>query len=145
MVFCGLWRKLFGLTANLIQMSDGLLFGFEALELWKKARAMKCMVAELVRQLPAEERFRLCDQLIRSSRSVCSLIAEGHGRYTWRDQLHYCIQARGSLTETMNHLLDAADNGFISSNVLASCREQLKETERLLNGYISYLRTKSAG
>jgi four helix bundle protein len=125
-------------------MSNGLMFGFEALELWKKAREMKCMVAELVRQFPAAERFRLCDQLIRSSRSVCSLIAEGHGRYTWRDQLHYCVQARGSLSETMNHLLDAADNGWVSPVALQHGREMLKETEKLLNGYISYLRNKSS-
>lgn len=117
-------------------------FGFEELELWKKARLFKKEIRVLVNHFPAEEKFRLTDQVIRSSRSVNSLIAEGHGRFTYPDQIHYCIQARGSLTETVNHLIDASDEEYITNEQLITFKIAAKEIERLINGYLNYLRKK---
>ncbi len=116
------------------------IFGFEELEIWKKSRIFKNEIAVLTKQFPSEEKYKLSDQLIRSSRSINSLIAEGHGRYTYADQLHFCIQARGSLTESFNHLIDAYDNNYITDERLTQFRLQLKEIERMLNGYIQHLR-----
>ncbi len=89
-------------------------FGFEELELWKKVRVFKLEVRKLVKTFPLEEKYKLTDQIIRSSRSINALISEGHGRFTYPDQIHYCIQARGSLTETINHLIDAFDEDTIT-------------------------------
>lgn len=121
-------------------MKNEQLFGFEELEIWKKSRVFKQQVAEMVKGFPADERYKLSDQLLRSSRSINSLLAEGHGRYTFADQIHYCIQARGSLAESFNHLVDAFDNGYITEASLTQLRTQLKEIERMLNGYIHHLR-----
>lgn len=116
---------------------------FEELEVWKKARELKNEIAFLAKTFPAEEKYRLTDQLIRSSRSVNVQIAEGHGRKTWPDRLRFCVIARGSLTETLNHLIDACDEGIISEDLLQKLRIKINEVERLLNGYISYLDRKS--
>ncbi len=113
---------------------------FTELEVWKKARIIKNTVRELVRTFPADEKFRLVDQLIRSARSVNSNIAEGHGRYTYPDQIHFCIQARGSLSEIYNHCIDAYDEHFISVEKLKSLKSEINECERLLNGYINWMR-----
>ena len=122
--------------------AEEIKFGFEQLELWKKVREFKKEVSEEARKWPAEEKFKLIDQIIRSSRSINALLAEGHGRFTFADQLHFCIQARGSLSETINHLIDAFDEKYITEVRLNYFREKGKEIERLLNGYINYLRTK---
>ncbi len=53
-------------------------FGFEELELWKKARDFKNDIRVLSKQFPSDEKFRLTDQVIRSSRSINALITEGH-------------------------------------------------------------------
>jgi four helix bundle protein len=100
---------------------------------------------DLVKSFPAVEKFRLCDQITRSSRSVKALIAEGHGRFTYPEQINFCVQARGSLSETMNHLLDAFDESYISEELLYDFRLKAKEVERILNGYILYLRNKRDG
>lgn len=117
-------------------------FGFEDLELWKKVRLFKIQISELVRTFPSEEKFRLVDQLLRSSRSINALISEGHGRFTYPDQIHFCIQARGSLSETVNHLIDAFDENYITEEQLLTWKEKAKEIERVLNGYISFLRKR---
>ena len=117
-------------------------FGFEDLDVWKKANAFKIAITKLSEQFPPEEKYRLKDQLIRSARSIAALIAEGHGRFTYPDQIHFCIQARGSLSESINHLIGAFDDHYISAETLKGNKLQGKELERLLNGYLQFLRTK---
>jgi len=56
---------------------------FTELAVWKKARLLKNEIQELVSTFPKEEKYRLTDQLIRSSRSINNNIAEGHGRFTY--------------------------------------------------------------
>ena len=87
---------------------------FTELEVWKKARTFKNEIAELVKTFPAEEKFRLVDQIIRSTRSINSNSSEGHGRFTYKDQIHFCIQTRGSLSESYKHLIAALDCNYIT-------------------------------
>lgn len=117
--------------------------GFEDLEVWKKARELKIEISQLVKTFPPEEKFRLTDQLIRSTRSINGQIAEGHGRRTWPDRLRFCVIARGSLSETLNHLIDAFDENYIKNEQLNYFRNKISEVEKLLNGYINYLESKS--
>lgn len=69
-----------------------------------------------------------------------SAIAEGHGKFYFKDQINYCVIARGSLSETLNHLIDAMDSGYIQKEGLTSLKSDIDETGKLLNGYISFLR-----
>jgi len=116
---------------------------FEELEVWKKSRDFKNEIAQLVRTFPTNERLRLSDQLIRSSRSINAQIAEGHGRNTWPDKIRFCVIARGSLSETLNHLIDALDEKLISEEQLKYYRNKITEVEKLLNGYINYLEKRA--
>ena len=118
---------------------------FEELELWKKVRLMKIELFDLVKQFPSEEKFRLIDQIIRSSRSVNTQIAEGHGRRTFPDRIRFCVIARGSLSETLNHLIDAFDCKYINEQQLQYFRSKITEVEKLLNGYISWLEKQISG
>ncbi len=108
----------------------------------EKARLLKNEIFQLVKTFPSEEKFKLCDQLMRSSRSVSSQIAEGHGRRTNPDRLRFCVISRGSLSETLNHLIDAFDCNYLSLEVLTSFRQKITEVEKLLNGYINFLEKK---
>ncbi|MEO6733109.1 MAG: hypothetical protein ABIN01_17930 [Ferruginibacter sp.] len=57
-------------------------------------------------------------------------------------QIHYCIQARGSLTETINHIIDVFDEKFITEEQLMIYKQKGKFIERLLNSYLNFLRKK---
>ena len=113
---------------------------FYDLEVWKKSRSFKNEIWELVKTFPFEEKFRLSSQIIRSTRSITATLAEGHGRFTFKDQLHFCVIARGSLSETLNHLIDAYDCNYITQDQLNYFKSFIEEITKILNGYISYLR-----
>jgi len=112
---------------------------FEDLEVWKEARLLKKEIIDLVKTFPPEEKFRLIDQIKRSSRSVGTQIAEGHGRKTKPDELRFCVIARGSLSETLNHFIDAFDEEYITEEELNIYRIKIIKIEKLLTGYMAWL------
>ena len=113
---------------------------FYDLEAWKVARDLKISVAVIVKKFPPDERFSLISQIIRSSRSVTANISEGYGRNNYKETIHFCRMARGSLEETLNHLIDAFDEKYITEDELKSYKENVDKCLKILNGYIGYLR-----
>jgi four helix bundle protein len=116
---------------------------FEELEVWKLARQLKNDVKDLTRTFPADEKYKLTDQIVRSSRSVGANIAEGFGRFHYKENSRFCWNARGSLMETMNHLIDANDEKYISDETLKLFKEKIFHCNKVLNGYIAYLNKRA--
>ena len=115
---------------------------FTELETWKYARKIRILISDLVKRFPIEEKHRLTDQIIRSSRSIGNNLAEGHGRFHYQDNIRFCIMARGSLTETLDHLIIALDERIITEEVLQSFQLEYESCLKLINGYIQYLKNK---
>ncbi len=113
---------------------------FEELECYRLARELRKDLVRTAKALPAEERFRLTDQLIRASRSVTANIAEGFGRHHHNENLQYCRQARGSLSECLDHLNAGLDEEMITQADYSLLRGKLEHAWKVLNGYIAYLR-----
>jgi four helix bundle protein len=75
----------------------------EDLEAWKECREIRKPIFILVRKLPADEKYRLSDQLTRASRSTTANIAEGHGRFHYQENTQFCRHSRGSITSLIVH------------------------------------------
>ena len=113
---------------------------FTDLDSYKQCRSLRKSIAQLVKKcFPAEEKFRLSDQIIRSSRCVTACIAEGYGRFHYKENAQYCRMARGSLQETLEHLITAYDESYITIENLKSFKIQIDACITCLNGYIAYL------
>lgn len=110
---------------------------FQDLECWKRARQLKVDISQLVRTFPKEEKFDLTSQVKRSSRSVTANISEGYGRFHHQENIQFCRQARGSLYETLDHLITACDEGYINDDTLEKLEMEIEETLKILNGYIN--------
>lgn len=118
---------------------------FEDLEVWKKGRELRLFVKELIRKFPSDEKYALTQQIRKSSRSITNNIAEGHGRFFYQENIQFCRISRGSLTETLDHVIVAFDEDYITQQELEEFRLLYKECLRLLNGYISYLKKAKKG
>ena len=118
--------------------------GFDQLETWKECRVFRNEISNLTVSFPREVKYRLVDQIIRSSRSVTANIAEGHGKYHYQENIQCCRMARGSLNETLDHLICAQDCKYISTDQLQSFKVRFDACQKLINGYIAYLKRKKS-
>jgi four helix bundle protein len=122
-------------TQNLKNMN------FTDLEVYKACRNLRKEVSDFVRvKLPQEEKYKLSDQIIRSSRSITANIAEGYGRYYYKENIQFCRTSRGSLNETLEHLITVFDEKYISESELLDFKSKIDSCGKLLNGYINYLK-----
>ena len=120
--------------------------GLEKLDVWCKARDFAVRVnKEVLPLLPPEEKWSLNQQLRRSSQSIPANIAEGHGRFYFQDNVRFCYIARGSLEETLSHLVYAYKVSYISEPVYKSFAVDGENVNRLINGYIGFLKKSKQG
>src|SRR5688500_6347982 len=112
---------------------------FEELDCWKKASILRKRLSLLTKSFPAEEKFRLTDQLVRASRSVTANIAEGFGRFHYQEYIQYCRQSRGSLYEIIDHLIVAVEEKYITEKQFQELRIEIDSCLAVLNGFINYL------
>jgi four helix bundle protein len=117
------------------------LRSFEELNCWKEAVLLRQGLKTFLDSLPKSEEYKLKDQLIRCLRSVTNNIAEGYGRFNFQENIQFCRISRGSLYETIDHLIIAVEEGYLQQAALEIKKEQITKCITILNGYIKYLKT----
>ena len=109
-------------------------FTFEKLEAWKKARFLVKDTYTLISKLPTTERFGLSSQLGRAIISVPSNLAEGCGRPSIKERIHFIEIAYGSLMESLTQLIVANDLGFINDIEFNDIRSRIEEVAKIISG-----------
>jgi four helix bundle protein len=109
---------------------------FTDLEVWKTTRALRASVYVMCRRFPKQETFELCSQMRRAAVSITANLAEGYGRFSYRENIQFCRQSRGSLYELRDHLTTALDAGYITAEEFKQHEAQSLSVLRLINGYI---------
>jgi len=118
---------------------------FTQLEVYKECRKFRKKVSSITKQFfPKNEQYLLRSQTLDASRSVTANIAEGFGRFHFQENIQFCLISRGSLFETLEHLITAYDDKYISKNILKEMEGDFQKCLKLLNGYISYLKKAKA-
>lgn len=70
----------------------------------------------------------------RASRSVTYNIAEGYGRFHYKENIQFCRTSRGSLYELLDQLITANDENYINNDKLEAYKKQIINCLSLLNG-----------
>lgn len=81
--------------------------------------------------------YGLTSQMRRAAVSIPSNIAEGKGRYSHRDVVHFLYQARGSLFELETQLAIARDLEYLEQQQFGKLNSKIEELSRILNGLIN--------
>ena len=124
---------------------DATFRTFEDLDVYKKAREFRKRMYAAARKLPDFEKYELGRQIRRAAVSLTNNIAEGHGRYHYLDEIKFQLQSRGSLAELLDDLNVCQDEDYLPITEIVELKERAKEVQRLINGYIRFLRERKAG
>jgi four helix bundle protein len=114
-------------------------------ELYKAAREYRIKIYRLIRQLPSQEKYCLDPQMRRAAVSMTNNIAEGHGRWHYRENIQYCRVARGSIEEIIDDLNVCHDEGYVEEECVVRLKEEGYALIKRVNGYISYLKKNRQG
>ena len=109
-------------------------FSFFDLRVYKEAKLLVTEVYVLLDKFPKCETYALGDQLRRAVVSVPSNIAEGSGRASNKEKIHFLEIAYGSLTETLCQLDIAHDLNYISDEEFTNEKERISVIGKQLSG-----------
>jgi four helix bundle protein len=118
--------------------------GLEKLDVWSGQGIFVRVNREILPLFPPEEKWALGQQIRRSSQSIPANIAEGHGRFYFQDNVRFCYISRGSLEETLSHIVYANKVGYITNELYSSLVVDGENLNRL-NGYIGFLKKSKQG
>ncbi len=105
---------------------------FTDLVAWQKAHQLALQIYQLTKDFPNDERFGLVNQMRRAAVSISSNIAEGYGRGTAKDKVHFYLIAQGSLYEIESQLLIALDLGYTKKKI--EIIDTIMHVDKLLKG-----------
>ena len=121
-------------------MSADKIESWKDLLVWQKAHSAALEVYRITKAFPADERFRLTDQLCRAAASIPTNIAEGKGRGSLLEFRQFLIIARGSIEETRYLLLLAKDLGLLAPETHASLEAVYTEISKMTNALLRSLK-----
>lgn len=119
-----------------------MLRNYQDLKVWQKSYNLCLEVYKLLKKFPVEERYGLSLQMRRSVVSVPSNVAEGYGRKSKQEYIHYLYVAYGSYCEFETQLLLASDLDYIKKETFEKIFELAREVERMLKALIDSLDKK---
>ena len=111
---------------------------FRDLEAYKEGKVLVKETYRLLKKFPKEEQYAMCDQLRRAAVSVTSNIAEGSGRVSVKEKIHFLEISYGSLMEVLSQMDIAFDLGYISAEEFNAYELLVNNCACPLSGLKSY-------
>ncbi len=116
-------------------MADRIV-DFKDLNSWKEAHKLVLLIYLESKKFPKDEIYGITSQMRRAVVSITSNIAEGFGRQSFKEKVHFYHIAQGSLIELKNQIEIVHDIGYIPDATYGILTEQANSSHRLLQGLI---------
>jgi four helix bundle protein len=114
---------------------------YKDLVVWQKSIEFAIKVIDIAENLGQSRRhFRLIEQLEAAVTSIPMNIAEGKGRISTKEYMHFLMIARGSLYEMMTLLEIFRLKGWVSQDEFQSLEVSSDEIGKMINGLYGKLR-----
>ena len=117
---------------------------FKDLRAWQEGHRLVLMIYDATKLFPKDEQFGLTNQIRRAAVSVTSNIAEGFGRFYFKDKLVFFYHSRGSLFEVKHFLEISFRMGYITDEEKNNLFIKLNNLSVKLNNFISSIGKQNA-
>lgn len=114
----------------------------QRLEAWSKAIELVTDIYKSSEHFPKEERYGLTGQIRRAAISIPANIAEGSGRRSQKEFIHFLSYSQGSASELETELIISNRLGYLDEAEFAKLMGQLERLGRLITGLARNLRGK---
>ena len=116
-------------------------FNFEKLDVWTKAVEFADKILDLVENIETERKhYRLFEQIESAATSVSMNIAEGKGRFSKKEFVHFLYISRGSLFESVTLLTVFEKRYWITKDCLEKLKEEAVLIGKMLNSLINKIK-----
>ena len=115
----------------------------EDLEVYKRAFALSDAIWEEVgswKEFFAKD--TIGKQLVRAADSIDANIAEGYGRFHYKENKNFCYYSRGSLLETKGFIKKCKNRGLMEIEKADLLLNEIDQIHKMLNAYINYIGKK---
>lgn len=110
-------------------------YSFKSLKVYRLSYELAMDIFEISKSFPKEERYSLTDQMRRSSRSVCSNIAEAYRKRRYPKNFTSKItDADGEASETVVWINFAYDCNYINEETKETLLNKYEEVGKMLGG-----------
>ncbi|MCK5081018.1 MAG: four helix bundle protein [Candidatus Moranbacteria bacterium] len=109
---------------------------FYDLDIWKEANRLSIRVYKITENFPKDEKYGIVDQLKRAFSSVGANIAEGFGRFHYKDKIKFYYNARGSVCEVQNFLFLSQDLKYLEKKETRIIFSEYEQLNKKVNGFI---------
>lgn len=116
-------------------MAQATITAFEDLTVWQESQSLAVLVYQVTKKLPREEAFGITNQIRRAASSVSANIAEGFGRTSPKDKIHFYTIAYGSLLETKNFIYLTRKLGYLTDDAFAPLIEKCILCQKFINAF----------
>jgi len=102
------------------------------LKIWQRSRELVKLIYKMTESFPKSQQFSLVNQMQRPAVSIPSNIAEGAGRNSDRELIHFLDIANGSAFELETQLFLSFDLGYMNNEELDVLVSELKEIQKMI-------------
>ncbi|MDN3550104.1 four helix bundle protein [Mucilaginibacter aquaedulcis] len=111
----------------------------EDLEVYRLAETFSDEIWFLVSEWDNFAKDTIGKQIVRSADSISANIAEGYGRYHYKENRNFCFFSRGSILETKGRLKKARNRNLITEDRFIVLFEKLQTVHLKLNAYLKFI------
>jgi len=116
---------------------------FYDLKVWQDAHQLALEIYKVTKEFPKEEQFGLVSQMRRAASSITANIAEGFGRFHYKEKARFYIQSRASAVELQDHIFLSQDLDYLTKEKARDLFQQTNIILKELNGLINSINEQS--
>jgi len=113
------------------------------LKVWQKGIELVKVIYSVTNDFPKAEQFGLTSQIRRCSVSIPSNIAEGCGRHSDKELIHFLYITLGSASELETQIIISQELGFLEKEISEIIQALILEIIKMTSSLINSIKTRT--